>query len=146
MKSIKFGVAAGLITAILSTGALAQSYTCNIKPTARGKQNATVNSSFSFRFSGDSVRVSDKFIRATGKRSVNGTFDRKVGGDLLFSWTVNGVPRNLMPKEVSWYRPTVTYRARLDTSTRRVRVTANFVQRYGGGNTGSNIKGFGNCR
>lgn len=146
MKFFKIGVAASLIAATLSSAALAQSYTCNIKPTARGKQNATVNSSFSFRFSGDSVRVSDKFIRATGKRSVNGKFDRKVGSDLLFSWTVSGVPRNLMPKEVTWYRPTVSYRGRLDTKTRRVRLTANYVARYGGGNTGSNIKGFGTCR
>ncbi len=125
---------------------IAQTYQCNIKPTGKYKQNATVNSNFRFSFNGDSVSVSDKFIRATGKRTVRGKFDRKVRNDLIFSWRVNGVPRKLMPEELTWYRPAVDYRGRIDTKTRRVRVTANFVQRYGGGSSGSNIRGVGKCK
>jgi hypothetical protein len=144
IKSILGAIVLG--AALVSGPAMAQTYVCDIKPTARGKQNAAVNSQFRFAFSGSDVSVSDGFIRATGKRSVRGRFDRQVGNDLLFSWSVGGVPRNLMPQEVTWYRPTIDYRGRLDTKSRNIRIIGNFVARYGGGNTGTNIRGFGNCR
>ncbi|WP_298290293.1 hypothetical protein [uncultured Litoreibacter sp.] len=146
MKKLSIALTAAALFVTPAAPVLAQSYSCKIQPTKKFKQNATVNSTFRFRFNGDAVSVSDGFIRATGKRSVNGKFDRKVGNDLIFSWRVGGVPRKLMPSETSWYRPTVDYRGRIDTKTGRVRVTANFVQRYGGGSSGSNIRGVGKCR
>lgn len=131
---------------LLSTPALSETYECSMRAVSNGKQNAPVTGTAQFDFSGGSVAIQDDFLRAVGKRGVQGDFDRQVGNDLLFSWSVNGVPLNLMPTEVTWYRQSVTYRARLDMSTNTVRVRADYVPRYGGGNTGTDIRGQGTCR
>ncbi len=77
--------------------------------------------------------------------SVEGKLDRMVGSDQLFGWGVSGVPLKLMPPEITWYRQTVNYRARLNTQTGKLRVRGDFVQRYVGGSSGTNMVGVGVC-
>ncbi|MEM6594717.1 MAG: hypothetical protein AAF672_07990 [Pseudomonadota bacterium] len=145
MKRTVFQSLIATLLIVSSGAATATTYQCDVTPTKNGKQNAAISPDFKVEFDRGDVIISDDFIRATGKRALEGNYDRMVKDDILFSWSVSGVPRNLMPQEVTWYRPQVNYRGRLNTKTMQLKVSGDFVPRYGGGYTGTDLRGLGVC-
>ena len=116
-----------------------------MKPTVAGKQNAAIAPVLTLKLDGQRVTVSDSFINASGKQIVRGVYDRTVGNDVLFGWNVSGVPRTMMPTELTWYRPNVGYRARFNQVSKLLKLRADYVPRYGGGNTGTGLAAIGVC-
>lgn len=136
-----------LMASILSVSvSQARTYNCSLRAQSELKHQPAIPKKLRLTITNRTVIVSDAFIRATGFKSIDGRIDRRIGNDQLFTWTVDNVPTRLMPQERTWYRPSVNYRARLNTSTGALTVRGDFVSRYTGGASGTDMRAFGSCR
>lgn len=130
----------------VTSPAQARTYNCFLEAQSTLKHQPAMPTRMRITLTSGGVSVADAFIRATGNNSVQGKLDRRIGKEQLFSWRVTGVPRKLMPQEVTWYRPVVNYRARLNTSNGMLSVRGDFVGRYSGAASGTDLRMVGACR
>ncbi|MEM7469799.1 MAG: hypothetical protein AAF340_00495 [Pseudomonadota bacterium] len=147
MRKRIFSIFCGVFLAIGSGAVQAMTFQCSVVPTKTGGQNAAISPTVKVVFDNGDLIISDDFIRAAGKRAVRGKYDRRVKDDILFSWTVHGVPNQLMPRENTAYYPQVIYRGRLDVEELEIKISADFVSRkISGGSSGKGMRGVGRCK
>jgi len=137
---------ASIVVTALSSGAVAQQYTCQLTPTTGYKGVTPTQMTLDFAPLPGQILIVDDVGPKIGRPSVVGNINRYVNQDILFNWQISGVPISLKPPtETSFYGGTVNYSGRLNQLTGALRIIGNFDARVSSANTGLNMRAKGVC-